>query len=261
MLSVCRGSVSWSGCPSFCLSVCVSAVAVMLPNAAALLNLTTTPTGHCSRFRCPNNTWVSSFPDNTSLQMYSMSVIFVSWQLQKLESDFDKMWPLLKSRDIFVIGIKPQEKQCWRQFASEGARTGDNYKGRTKSINPRDGCSNKSCVLVEKNKKQWVFFLASTGLQDNWTRVKEKHSQPLRILQKSVDDFFVHLKGFQSECQKYNFHLFWLHRGMLLALNEGCFSVVTLFSASLCLCGFKAEVGPGLIPSRNCIQISPSLAL
>lgn len=77
----------------------------------------------------------------------------------------------------------------------------------------------------------------------------------MRIREKPADDFFANLQIFQSRCQKYNFHLFWLRRGMLLALNKGCFTAVTLFSASLCLCGFGAEVGPSLIPLQTTLQI------
>lgn len=149
------GSVSWSGCPSSRLSVCVSAVAVMLFNAAALLNLTTTPTGHCGRFRWPSGTWASGFPDIRLFKCIKRVCDLISWQLQKLDSGFDfrrvaSFW----NADIFVIRIKPQAKQFWRQFASEGARI---YKGRTNSVIPWKGCSNKSCVLVQKKQKQWFF--------------------------------------------------------------------------------------------------------
>lgn len=79
-------------------------------------------------------------------------------------------------------------------------------------------------------------------------------------MKKPVGDFFFSLlwiwRIFNRAARSIIFHLFWLSGGMPLALNEGCFSVVTLFSASLCLCGLRLKWDAGLIPSQAALQIS-----
>lgn len=80
--------------------------------------------------------------------------------------------------------------------------------------------------------------------------MEEKHSQSLRILEKPVDDFLVNLENF-SQRQKYNFHLFWLHRGMLLAFDRGLFPCGYFVLCQFVFMWFEAEVGTRLDPDPN----------
>ncbi len=110
-----------------------------------------------------------------------------------------------------------------------------------------------------KTKKQWV-FLDSTGLQDNWTGVKEKHSQPSRIHEKPVEDFFVNLENFQSQCQKYNFPSPLAPQRNVTGLEQALFLCGYFVLCQFVFMWFEAEVGPGLIPSQTTLQISVLLS-
>lgn len=88
-----------------------------------------------------------------------MSVIWSAGSSKSSESDFNKDAASSWNADIFVIRMKPQGKNNTdASLPQKVNELEEATKGEQIQMIPRDGCSNKNCVLVQKNKKQRGFF-------------------------------------------------------------------------------------------------------